>query len=54
MIEDVEKIFFNPGDIVVLKHKEIQGPPMYVVEKVTHSYKHGNEINNIFKGIRCR
>jgi uncharacterized protein YodC (DUF2158 family) len=27
---------------------------MYVVEKITQSYKHGNEITNIFKGIKCR
>lgn len=54
MINEIEKTFFNPGDIVILKHGELISPVMYVVEKITQSYKHGNEITNIFKGIKCR
>ena len=33
MINDIEKIFFAPGDLVVLKHKELKSPVMLVQEK---------------------
>ena len=45
MINEIEKTFFNPGDIVTLKHGELISPVMYVVEKITQSYKHGNDKN---------
>ena len=54
MITEIKKTFFNPGDIVTLKHGELISPVMYVVDTITQSYKHGNEITNIFKGIKCR
>ena len=54
MINEIEKTFFNPGDVVTLKHSDLISPVMYVVEKITQSNKHGNEITNIFKGIKCR
>lgn len=54
MMTDIEKTFFNPGDIVIIKHNEIQGPVMYVVEKVTKAFKRNNEIINDFRGIKCR
>lgn len=55
MISDIEKIFFNPGDIVRVRHTQLKNTPvMYVVEKVTRSYKHNNETINSFKGIKCR
>ena len=55
MINDIDKIFFNPGDIVRLRHSQLKNTPvMYVVEKVTRSYKHNNETINSFKGIKCR
>lgn len=54
MIEEIEKTFFKPGDIVKLKHEQLNSPVMYVVEKVTKTFKHNNELTNIFKGIRCR
>ena len=46
MINDIEKIFFAPGDLVVLKHKELKSPVMLVQEK--------GEICNVFKGFKCR
>lgn len=54
MIEE-EKIFFNPGDIVKIKHDIDNIPEMYVVEKVVRSVidKNGNK-DNIFIGIKCR
>lgn len=55
MISDIEKTFFNPGDIVKIRHTQLKNTPvMYVVEKVTRSYKHNDETINSFKGIRCR
>lgn len=55
MISDIEKTFYNPGDIVKLRHNKLKNIPiMYVVEKVTRSYKHDNELVTSFKGIKCR
>ena len=55
MISDIEKTFFNPGDIVRVRHTQLKNTPvMYVVEKVTRSYKHNDETINSFKGIKCR
>lgn len=51
---DLEKVFFNPGDLVILKQDIPNKPVMYVVEKVTTSYKKDGITNTIFKGIRCR
>ena len=47
MINEIEKTFFNPGDVVTLKHSDLTSPVMYVVEKITQSYKHGNEITAV-------
>ena len=55
MLEDLSKVFFVPGDIVKVRHKQLKNIPlMYVVEKVTRSYKHNEETVNSFKGIKCR
>ena len=54
MINEAEKVFFAPGDCVVLRHEDIKSPIMYVVEKVSKTYKQGDEMINIFKGIKCR
>lgn len=51
---DVEKVYFTPGDLVTLKQEELASPIMIVQEKVTRSYKQGDEVINIFKGIKCR
>lgn len=54
-ITDDEKIFFNAGDVVILRHKDLKNRvPMYVVEKVTRQYKNGEDISNMFVGLRCR
>ena len=50
-----DKIFFQPGDVVILRHKELKNKPvMYIVEKVSKQYKAGDDINNVFCGMRCR
>lgn len=55
MINDIEKTFYIPGDIVKLRHSKLSNVPvMYVVEKVTRMYKHDSETLSSFKGIRCR
>ena len=39
MINEIEKIFYNPGDLVRVRHRKLSNiPVMYVVEK----------------GIKCR
>lgn len=51
----LEKIFFNPGEIVILKHDLPNKPFMYVVEKVTKIYNKNQESPYVqFVGIRCR
>ena len=53
MIND-DKIFFNPGDIVKVKHDKLKNvPEMYVVEKVTRTIlnKSDNSKENVFIGI---
>ena len=55
MLDDLNKIFFVPGDVVKIRHKQLKNIPlMYVVEKVTRSYRHNDETVNSFKGIKCR
>ncbi len=50
----MEKTFFNPGEIVKLKHNIEHVPTMYVVEKVTKNFKKENTDTTLFIGIRCR
>jgi len=56
MMINNDKIFFNPGDKVKVKHELDFCPVMYVVEKVTRSYvnKDTNSKENTFIGIKCR
>ena len=53
---DEERVYFNPGDIVTIKHNIENKPKMFVVEKCTRSMynKETNEKENIFLGIKCR
>lgn len=54
-MEDLEKIFYNPGDIVKVRHRQLKNVPnMWVVEKITRAYKKGEETINSFVGIKCR
>lgn len=48
-----EKVFFAPGDLVVLKHNELNSPVMLVQDKITRQFKQGEELANIFKGMKC-
>lgn len=48
-----EKIFFKPGDTVILKQNIPNRPKMVVVCKVS-SYFRDPKSSNYFKGIKCR
>lgn len=51
-----EKIYFNPGDIVKVRHEQLENVPvMYVLEKITRNLttKDGTS-DNVFLGIKCR
>lgn len=50
MLDD--KIYFTPGQLVVLKHDLPNKPVMMVVRKETSIFK--NTGDNILRGIRCR
>ena len=51
----LEKIFFQPGDIVTLKQDIPNKPLMIVVKKETSLFKNTMEDKkNVLKGIRCR
>ena len=52
---DNEKIFFNAGQVVKLKHNNLNNVPnMMVVEKVSRSLIKNGEKETIFMGIKCR
>lgn len=52
---DNEKIFFNAGQIVRLKHDGLDNVPnMMVTEKVSRSMIKNGEKETIFMGIKCR
>lgn len=52
---DTEKIFFNAGQIVRLKHDNLDNVPnMMVTEKVSRSMIKNGEKETIFIGIKCR
>lgn len=57
MINELDdRIYFNPGQIVTIKHDIENKPKMMVVEKATRSLinrETGNK-ENIFLGVRCR
>lgn len=56
MYDDLnERIFYNPGDLVTIKHDLPYKPTMFVIEKCTRSLMNENkEKENIFLGIKCR
>ena len=50
MMENNEKIYFLPGDLVRFKRDLPNSPTMLVVKKVTSKYKS----TSYFQGILCR
>lgn len=55
-LDNIEEslFYYHPGNLVVLKHEELNSPIMLVKEKVTRQFKTdtGN-ISNIFRGMKC-
>lgn len=51
MLENIEKIFFVPGDLVQIKHSLTYKPRMLVKGKETRIMK--DEDKNHFLGIKC-
>ena len=50
-----EKVYFNPGDIVMVRHTELENRPvMYMVEKVSRNIVSKDGVDNTFIGVRCR
>lgn len=55
MIEMDDKVFFNPGDVVKLKHDLPNVPIMYIIEKVSRNIIGTNgDRENVFLGMRTR
>ena len=53
-MEETDKIFLNPGDVVELKQDIPNKPKMIVVKKVTSIFKHDiNDKKSVLKGIKC-
>lgn len=46
-------LFYTPGQLVTLKHKELNSPIMLIQEKVTRQFKQRDQMYNIFKGMKC-
>lgn len=53
---DENRVYFNPGDVVTIRHDIDNTPKMWVIEKVVRSLlnKETNEKENLFLGIKCR
>lgn len=57
MINEDLKTFYNPGDVVKVKHDKLENVPvMYVLEKVTRSInnRETGSYETAFIGIKCR
>lgn len=52
MIEEKEKVFFKPGDVVTVKQNIKNKPDMIVVCKVSSYLR--DQKGNYFRGIKCR
>lgn len=51
MIENIDKVFFIPGDVVTIKHDLPYKPVMLVKGKETKTFK--DAAGAYFVGIRC-
>ena len=51
-----EKIYFNPGDLVMVRQEALENKPvMYVLEKITRNITTKDGIaDNVFLGIKTR
>ena len=53
---DENRVYYNAGDVVTVRHDIPNKPVMWVVEKCVRSLfnKETNEMENVFLGIKCR
>lgn len=56
MIDEELKVWYNPGDIVRVRHSKLANVPvMYVIEKVTRTITNKDTApETIFLGMKCR
>lgn len=57
MFENLNKeenvVYYAPGQLVQLRHKELNSPVMLITEKVTKQFKNTeNELTSFFVGMR--
>lgn len=52
-METVEKVYFMPGDVVILKQDVPNKPKMIVIKKKTKMIKSENDESNFLQGIEC-
>lgn len=54
MIQEDDRIYFTPGQLVRIKQKLENKPIMLVVGKVSNVFKHNtDQKGNVLKGIKC-
>lgn len=53
MINEEQKVYFTPGDVVTIRQNIPYKPIMIVVRKESSIIKH-NDGKDVLKGIKCR
>lgn len=53
---DLERVYFAPGDLCVVRHNVANKPTMWVIEKNMRSLKNREtgDMETMFLGIKCR
>lgn len=56
MMNDLDKVYFAPGSLCMVRHNIEYKPIMYVVEKISRNVKNKDTgvLENLFIGIKCR
>lgn len=52
-MERLDKIYFNAGDVVVIKHDISNKPTMLVIGKVTKTIRTEDDKKAFFQGMKC-
>ena len=52
-MEENDKIYFVPGDLVTINKDLPNKPIMMVIRKETSMFKHQSNNKDVLKGIRC-
>ena len=51
-MEEQDKVYFNPGDIVIVKHEELENRPIMLVTDTKKSHFSNEEMVNTKIGMR--